>query len=143
MKDLIDRQEAIDALEDKYRSFGIFREQRAAAQCIDVIKNLPSAQPLSAWGGNPLQIDFPSAQQEIDELQKEVDYWHEKCTSYEQTIVRLTESAQPEIVRCKDCKWWNFAPDNTMLPDWHRCRFYGTRMHTTYEDFCSRGERRE
>ena len=93
MSDLIGRQAAIDALEVKYMSFGIFREQRAAAQCIDVIKNLPSAQP--------------------------------------------------EIVRCKDCKWWDFTSDNTMLPDWHRCRYYGTRMHTTYEDFCSRGERRE
>ena len=43
--DLISRQAAIDALEDKYMSFGIFREQRAAALCIEVIKNLPSAQP--------------------------------------------------------------------------------------------------
>ena len=84
MSDLIDRAAAIEALEEKYFSFGIFREQRAASQCIDVIKNLPSAQP------------------EIDELQKEVDYWHEKCTSYEQTIVRLTESAQPER---KKGKW--------------------------------------
>jgi len=50
-------------------------------------------------------------------------------------------SAQPEIIHCNDCKWWDFAPDNTMLPDWHRCRWYG-RMHTRYEDFCSRAERR-
>ena len=43
--DLIYRQAAIEALEVKYMSFGIFREQRAASQCIDVIKHLPSAQP--------------------------------------------------------------------------------------------------
>lgn len=52
MNDLISRQAAIDALEVKYMSFGIFREQRAASQCIDVIKNLPSAQPeqkVGAW----------------------------------------------------------------------------------------------
>lgn len=45
MSDLIDRAAAIEALEEKYFSFGLYREQRAASQCIDVIKNLPSAQP--------------------------------------------------------------------------------------------------
>ena len=45
MNDLIDRQAAIAALEDVYMSFGIYREQRAASKCIEVIKNLPSAQP--------------------------------------------------------------------------------------------------
>lgn len=59
------------------------------------------------------------------------------------TNLMMLPSAQPEIVRCKDCKWWDFAPDNTMLPDWHRCRWYGGRLHTRYEDFCSRGERSE
>lgn len=58
-------------------------------------------------------------------------------------IIKLLPSAQSEIVRCGECKWWNFAPDNTMLPDWHGCRYYGARMHTRVEDFCSRGERRE
>ena len=64
MSDLIDRAAAIEALEEKYFSFGIFREQRAASQCIDVIKHLPSAQPLSAWGGNPLKIECETAQPE-------------------------------------------------------------------------------
>ena len=45
MSDLIDRAAAIEALEEKYFSFGLYREQRAASQCIDVIKHLPSAQP--------------------------------------------------------------------------------------------------
>lgn len=45
MSDLIERDAAIAALEDKYFSFGIYREQRAASLCIDAIKNLPSAQP--------------------------------------------------------------------------------------------------
>lgn len=51
--------------------------------------------------------------------------------------------APVEIVRCWECKWWELGPDNTMLPDWHKCRFYGTRMHTRDNDFCSKGERRE
>ena len=58
-----------------------------------------------------------------------------------QSIISEIPSAQPEIIKCKDCKWWNLAPDNTMLPDWHRCRWYGGRVYTTYEDFCSKGER--
>lgn len=82
MSDLIDRQAAIDALEDKYRTFGIFREQRAAAQCIDVIKNLPSAQS---------EITLESA----------IDYLH--SIGWMQNHDReMTESAQPER---KKGKW--------------------------------------
>lgn len=31
-------------------------------------------------------------EQEIARLEKEVQYWHEKCQSYEQTIVKLCET---------------------------------------------------
>lgn len=86
MNDLISRQAAIDALNEvseHYTDKG--REWHPHVNfMVEAIEALPSAQP------------------EIDELQKEVDYWHEKCTSYEQTIVRLTESAQPER---KKGKW--------------------------------------
>ena len=93
--------------------------------------------------------DLISRQAAIDALR---DYLIEKrcpddgtltCRLIENEVINKLPSAQPEIVRCGECKWWNFAPDNTMLPDWHGCRYYGARMHTRVEDFCSRGERRE
>lgn len=89
MADLIDRRAAIDALEVKYMSFGIYREQRAASQCIDAIKNLPSAQP--------------------------------------------------EIVRCKDCKHYRsyagYIDGCCHMAEWYKRYQYE-------DDFCSRAERR-
>lgn len=104
--DLISRQAAIDLLIKWSGGYDYIETETASA--IKAFQDLPSAQPLSAWGGNPLNIDLLSA--------------------------------QPEIVRCRECKWWELTPDNTKLPDWHRCRRYGT-IHTRVEDFCSRGER--
>ena len=89
MADLIDRQAAIDALEDKYMSFGIFREQRAASICIDAIKQLPSAQP-----------------------ERRFDEWCTDCKEYDQEkhccprwnrVIRTTlQEVQPER---KKGKW--------------------------------------
>lgn len=48
--------------------------------------------------------------------------------------------AQPEIVRCKDCK--HSAPNGK-----YGCTVYHYRLYDTHEmtpnDFCSRGERKE
>ena len=107
-----------------------------------------------------MKDDVISRQAAIDALKdmyRAAEKWEEEASDdvikarAESCMASLTEmklrieklpSAQPEIIRCTDCKWWDFAPDNTMLPDWHRCRWYG-RMHTRYEDFCSRAERSE
>lgn len=105
MSDLIERQAAIDALNEvseHYTDKG--REWHPHVNfMVEAIEALPSAQP------------------EIDELQKEVDYWHEKCTSYEQTIVRLTESAQPER---KKGKWIVLDKNNRWFtPHMYQCPF--------------------
>lgn len=126
--DLISRQAAIDAASYECGELrGVF------GRIEERLKALPSAQP-----------------------ERRFDEWCTDCKEYDQEkhccprfnhVIRTTlqevQAEQPRIVRCKDCKWWDFAPDNTMLPDWHRCRYYGARMHTRVEDFCSRGERRE
>lgn len=53
-------------------------------------------------------------------------------------------SAQSEIIRCKDCKYWEKFPSSTFAPDYHHCGFgINTNLHTTTEDYCSRGERKE
>ena len=43
---------------------------------------------------------------EGDKAQKEIDYWHDKAQSYEQTILKLSlnKADVVEVVRCKDCK---------------------------------------
>ena len=46
------------------------------------------------------------------------------------TIVDIISKTQ-EVIRCKDCKYWN---DGT-------CEMLGT-VHMNAEDFCSRGEKR-
>lgn len=57
------------------------------------------------------------------------DLWHYEQALYE--IREILESAQPEIVRCKDCKWKHGA----------ECvRFAEVRPFP--DDFCSRAERR-
>lgn len=55
--------------------------------------------------------------------------------------VRELPSAQPEIIRCKDCKFWkkygyiNGKPE--FLP---KCGF--NQIYTNKDDFCSRAERK-
>ena len=47
-----------------------------------------------------------------------------------------------EVVRCWDCKWWEFTPSLTAMPDYHICKRVGI-LHTIGNDYCSRGERRD
>lgn len=44
-------------------------------------------------------------------------------------------SAQPEIIRCKDCKHYT-------EPNIEYCELYGAMILWGKDDFCSRGERR-
>lgn len=59
-------------------------------------------------GKRSLMIDVqPSADVvEVDKAQKEIDYWHDRAQSYEQTILKLSlnKADVVEVVRCKDCK---------------------------------------
>lgn len=69
---------------------------------------------------------------EGDKAQKEIDYWHDKAQSYEQTILKLSLNKVDvvEVVRCKDCK--------------HRKKNTFCLKNMRYEDdngFCSYGER--
>ena len=63
------------------------------------------------------------------------DLWH-----YEQALSEIRdmlESAQPEVIRCGECKCWRELPNG--------CQGF-CDMHSTYPtltDFCSWAERRE
>jgi len=65
-------------------------------------------------------------------------YWKEQCQSYEQTINKLRESlsAQPEIIRCKDCRYYNSEEKECL-------DLLGHGRRWEEDDFCSYGERNE
>lgn len=49
-------------------------------------------------------------------------------------------SAQPEIIRCKDCKYWDTSWQNDYAPNYHYCpNVDGTRRDDFY---CADAERR-
>lgn len=50
-----------------------------------------------------------------------------------QNILSELPSAQPEIIRCKDCRWW--------LPP-HGCNDTAGLIYTTENAFCNFAERR-
>ena len=56
--------------------------------------------------------------------------------------VKQMDAAQPEIIRCRECKWWDRCPSSTIAPLYHLCRRVG-RMNMTADDFCSRAEQWE
>ena len=51
--------------------------------------------------------------------------------------------AQPEIIRCKDCRYWGAYPSSSATPWLHECYARIARLHTAADEFCSRAERRE
>ena len=84
--------------------------------------------------------DLISRQQAIDDIwtvsplarldRKWVDRW-----------LRQLPSAQPEIIRCKDCKYWDTTWQNDYAPNYHYCPMIdGTHRNDFY---CAYAERRE
>ena len=68
---------------------------------------------------------------------------HEQVQSVMQAVTESVdriwkEPAQPEIIRCKDCKHL-FNKDDEGGKCWH---FNGFSKVVSYDDFCSRAERR-
>lgn len=63
------------------------------------------------------------------------DNWCPSCQQ-EQFIklLKALPSAQPEIIRCKDCKHWKFD---------HTCREHSLVSPMMANEFCSRAERRD
>ena len=49
-----------------------------------------------------------------------------------------------EIIRCRDCKYWDPFPSSSSAPEYHQCkRFGGVMMGSRADDYCSYAERRE
>ena len=81
---------------------------------------------------------------EAFEKDSDLQKWDSGCwiryKLFENVIDNLP-SAQPEIVRCKDCKWYDiFHPYGTVMPDAFHCKM-NDRFYDTHH-YCAYGERR-
>ena len=118
MSDYISRQAAID----KLKSEPIGRMIISKYNLDGWLEGLPSADVVGA-----------------DKAQKEIDYWHDKAQSYEQTILRLTlnKADVVEVVRCKDCKHKIFDKSRNL----YYCNMYYGIGSVRDNNYCSFGER--
>ena len=78
----------------------------------------------------------------IDSLNKDSPAYKSLSIAFDRCIIELKKlpSAQPEIIRCKDCKNWDTTWTNDFSPNYHYCPMVdGVRK----EDwFCADAERR-
>ena len=82
---------------------------------------------------HPSQIDNPETPHQFAHL-----HHTEYCPLWRQEVEKV------EVVRCKDCKFWDKFPNSTAAPDYHHCGFgINVNWYTRAEEYCSRGERRD
>ena len=117
MNDLIDRQAAIDELDKG--AWGVEWDKTLAKA---MIESLPSAQP------EPIKIN-------IDDFNKEdLERFKKELRNTPITVL----PAQPEIIRCKDCRYYQ---DNNDGYPHINCKWDANETPDA-DDFCSGAERR-
>ena len=85
--------------------------------------------------------DLISRQSAIDALYHHFPHMtREECAA----ILHEVGDVQPEIVRCKDCKYWHQFSSCSAFPEYHECGASGfAHIQTIAEEFCNRAERRQ
>ena len=83
--------------------------------------------------------DLISRQQAIDALLAWMnDPEDDRNSAFD--VLKQLPSAQPDIIRCKDCKYWDTTWQNDYAPNYHYCPMIdGTRRNDFY---CADAERR-
>ena len=152
MADLIDRQAAIDALDAacvKYNISPHYDDKRSDKEkffdwwdmykvlSMKILNNLPSTQPPTSCSEIPnSSTDCISRQAAIDALHMHLMYRMGTDSNKKRLDdwINSLPSAQPEIIRCRNCK---FASGDSRI-----CMKFG---HSPIGelDFCSFAERRE
>ena len=125
--DLIDRQAAIA----EFRCCELTPDGGIDANyAIDFLEQLPSVQPEVETQMS--LADCISRADAIDAISKikRTDNWQ---AAVSMALLDLP-SAQPEIIRCKDCEYWR---------EDHTCREHSLVSPMAANEFCSRAERRE
>ena len=119
MNDLISRQAAIDAINKAFER--VFAWDGTSPLGDKVLENVPSAQP------EPIKIN-------IDDFNKEdLERFKKELGNTPITVL----PAQPEIIRCKDCKYWMRA--YLSISGKHGCNVM--RDYTAPDDYCFKAER--
>ena len=134
MHDLISRQAAIDEVNEWIKAFKENGHKESAADAYfikDAIKQLPSAQPYTIHSDGRLWITVD----DIDKVTAVVVDEHKSkfCKQFYEDY----EDAQPEIIRCKECKWWTKQDDSLQ----GRCALL--QIYPTGGWFCGSAERRK
>lgn len=100
-------------------------------------------------------IDADALKEGIKELKQSPWYNNDINPSWKQGIkdaVHVVETLcideEPTVdavpvIRCKDCRFWDWMPASTATPDYHLCRRPFQKIAMTEHDFCSRAERRD
>lgn len=138
MNDVIRRQSVLDAITASINQYG----GRYTAEQLNMwglftqmVKEMPSAEPYTIHSDGRLWITVD----DIDKVTAVVVDEHKSkfCKQFYEDY----EDAQPEIIRCKDCKhyWIHKCMDSMPI---ERCDLEQT-FYDAEHDFCSLAERRE
>ena len=146
--DLIDRQAILKHIE-KIRQGALMMDDlhrqsiimNGMLLCEEAVRNQPSVQP------EPCE-DMVSRQRLLSDLKELVAAWKKYPVMAEQIkgveaaigYVEAIPSAQPEIIRCKDCKF--IGTDATCCLVCNREGMGLRPYHVYHDDFCSYAERR-
>lgn len=82
----------------------------------------------------------------VEELAyKPEGYWDSGLNQYDvEVVLNQQPSAQPEIIRCKDCKHWDISDiHSTICPDNRRCKGIIGKIYTAPDYYCAYGERKD
>lgn len=163
MSDLISREQAIDAFTctDELIVSGSANAQNVTNyinKVIGKIKALPSVQskneermeksaqyvPNDDFISRKRAIDAIEAVFPVDPMKSEYAQGIACGAALSKTYIEQLPSAQPEIVRCKGCKFWREHKYAKYAKETKRyIPFCGLNaIYTNSDDFCSKGERR-
>ena len=140
--DLISRQEAIEALEEPCKVPDTWTDEYAVGERmqwekdVKALNSLPSAEPERPFKIQDILYYLDTALHPI------VSPEHWNVYSELHDMISTLPSAQPEIIRCKDCKHYQFADNRAFGYPVKRCEWTGFE-DVDDDDFCSRGERKD
>lgn len=78
----------------------------------------------------------------VDEIRKDIIIIRNEGGYFGTVPDEILPSAQPEIIRCNDCKHYQFADNRAFGMPVKMCEWFGFE-DVDDDDFCSRAERKE
>lgn len=163
-EDTISRQAAIDAVEESRR---LNHHQDGKAACaheyehrhfLKLLRDLPSAQPEPCEDTISRKAAIELVKDVCDAIMSECESRYDpeikdevytdirevnailKCNKEMRIALRNIPSAQSEIIRCKDCKYWTHIKRTNRY--WCKTDDGLFDLNPSPDDFCSRAKRR-